>query len=125
MQMLFDILKIIVIFLLLDAVYLYFTKDMFGEMVVRIQRVAMQVRWWSGAVVYLFMAALLYVFIIKDRRPLWEATLLGLATYGIYDFTNHAILKNYDLQIAVMDTVWGATLFTLTTWVFYQGNQRF
>ncbi len=118
--MLFDIFKIILLFLLLDSVYLYFTKDMFGEMIVKIQRVAMQVRWWSGAVVYAFMTILLYWFIIKDKRPVWEATLLGLATYGIYDFTNHAILKNYDLQIAVMDTVWGATLFTLTTWIFYQ-----
>ena len=115
--MLLSLLKIVVLFLLLDSVYLYFIKNMFGEMVVRIQRVAMQVRWWSAAVVYAFMTALLYWFIIKDRRPLWEATLLGLATYGIYDFTNHAILKNYDLPIAVMDTVWGATLFTLVAWV--------
>ena len=118
--MLLSLLKILVIFLLLDSVYLYFAKSIFGEMIVRIQRVAMQVRLWSGAVVYAFMTLLLYWFIIKDRRPVWEATLLGLATYGIYDFTNHATLKNYDLSVAIMDTVWGATLFTLTTWMFYQ-----
>ena len=86
-------------------------------MVVRIQRVAMQVRWWSGAVVYMFAAVLLYLFIIKNGRPIWEAGVLGLATYGIFDFTNHAILKNYDLSIAVMDTVWGGTLFATTTWI--------
>lgn len=118
--MLFDIFKIFILLILVDSAYLYFTQKMFGEMVVRIQRVAMQVRWWSGAVVYIFAAVLLYWFIIKDRRPLWEASLLGLATYGIYDFTNHATLKNYDLRIAIMDTVWGATLFTLTTWIFYK-----
>jgi uncharacterized membrane protein len=122
--MLLELLKIFIILILLDAVYLYFTKDMFGEMVARIQRVAMQVRLWSGAVVYVFLSILLYWFILKGRRPIWEATLLGLATYGVYDFTNHAILKNYDLKIAIMDTVWGATLFTLTTWI-YQGNLRF
>lgn len=118
--MLLELLKIFIILILLDAVYLYFTKDMFGEMVARIQRVAMQVRLWSAAVVYVFVAFLLYWFILKNRRPVWEATLLGLATYGVYDFTNHAILKNYDLSIAIMDTVWGATLFTLTTWIYYQ-----
>ena len=115
-----SLLKILVIFLLLDSVYLYFAKSIFGEMIVRIQRVAMQVRWWSAAVVYAFMTILLYWFIIKDRRPVWEATLLGLATYGIYDFTNYATLKNYDLSIAIMDTVWGATLFTLTTLAYYK-----
>jgi len=117
LQMLLILLKILVIFLLLDSVYLYFAKSIFGEMIVRIQRVAMQVRLWSAAVVYAFMTILLYWFIIKDRRPVWEATLLGLATYGIYDFTNYATLKNYDLSVAIMDTVWGATLFTLTTWI--------
>ena len=118
--MLLELLKIFIILILLGAVYLYFTKDMFGEMVARIQRVAMQVRLWSAAVVYVFVAFLLYWFILKNRRPVWEATLLGLATYGVYDFTNHAILKNYDLSIAIMDTVWGATLFTLTTWIYYK-----
>ena len=115
MQMLFEIFKIFIILILLDAVYLYFTKNMFGEMVVRIQRVAMQLRWWSGAVVYILLSIALYWFILKNKRPIWEATLLGLAIYGVYDFTNYAILKNYDLHIAIMDTVWGATLFTLAT----------
>ena len=115
--MLLELLKIFIILILLDAVYLYFTKDMFGEMVARIQRVAMQVRLWSGAVVYVFMSIALYWFILKDRRPVWEAGLLGLATYGVYEFTNYALFKNYDLKIAVIDTVWGATLFALTTWI--------
>jgi uncharacterized membrane protein len=122
--MLLELLKIFIILILLDAVYLYFTKNMFGEMVVRIQRVAIQLRLWSAVVVYVFVAFLLYWFILKNRRPVWEAGLLGLATYGVYDFTNHAILKNYDLKIAIMDTLWGATLFALTTWI-YQGNLRF
>jgi uncharacterized membrane protein len=122
--MLLELLKIFIILILLDAVYLYFTKDMFGEMVVRIQRVAMQLRLWSGAVVYVFLAIALYWFILKNKRPIWEAGLLGLATYGVFEFTNYAMLKNYDLSIAIMDTVWGATLFALTTFI-YQGNLRF
>ena len=117
--MIFDVIKIFVLLILIDTVYLYFTKNLFGEMVVRIQRVAMQVRLWSAAIVYIFAAILLYMFIIKNRRPVWEAGLLGLATYGIFDFTNHAILKNYDLQIAVMDCIWGGILFSATTKLYY------
>jgi len=118
--MLFDIVKILVLLILVDSIYLYFTKNMFGELVVRIQRVAMQVRIWSAVVVYVFAALLLYFFIIKNRRPVWEAMLLGLATYGIYDFTNHAILKNYDLSIAVMDCIWGSILFGSVSWIYYK-----
>jgi len=66
------------------------------------------------------LAIALYWFILKGRRPIWEAGLLGLATYAVFEFTNYAMFKNYDLKIAIMDSVWGATLFMLTTLIYYQ-----
>ena len=39
--------------------------------------------------------------------------LLGLLTYGIYNFTCMAILKKYPLKVAVLDTIWGGMLFTI------------
>ena len=118
--MLSSVFFIFILLVMIDVIYLYFAKNMFGEMVAKIQRVAMQVRIWSAAIVYVFAAISLYWFVIKGRRPVWEAALLGLVTYGIYDFTNHAILKNYDLNIAIMDCLWGAILFSSVTWVYYQ-----
>ena len=41
--------------------------------------------------------------------------LLGLVTYGVYDFTNLALLSKWQLFTAVTDTLWGGTLFYLTT----------
>jgi uncharacterized membrane protein len=111
------LIKILVIMLLLDSVYLYSTKNLFGEMVAKIQRTALQMRLVGAVIVYLLLAVGLYYFIVKPGRSVWEAALLGLVIYGTYDFTNYAILKNYDLMIAIMDTVWGATLFALTTYV--------
>ena len=105
--------------LLLDSVYLYSTKNLFGEMVAKIQRTALQMRLVGAVIVYLLLAVGLYYFIVKPGRSVWEAALLGLVIYGTYDFTNYAILKNYDLMIAIMDTVWGATLFALTTYTLY------
>jgi uncharacterized membrane protein len=109
------ILIILFTMLLLDAVYLYFTKNMFSSMVVKIQKTAMIPRLEGGAVVYLLLAIGLYHFIIKPARPLWEAGLLGLVIYGTFDFTNYTMFKNYDIQVGIMDTLWGATLLTLTT----------
>lgn len=111
------LIKILVIMLLLDSVYLYSTKNLFGEMVAKIQRTALQMRLVGAVIVYLLLAVGLYYFIVKPGRSVWEAALLGLVIYGTYDFTNYAILKNYDLMIAIMDTVWGSTLFALTTYV--------
>jgi uncharacterized membrane protein len=39
--------------------------------------------------------------------------LLGLLTYGIYNFTNLAILKNYSIPVTIFDTLWGGILFSI------------
>ena len=109
------ILLILVIMLLLDLVYLYFTKSIFGELVAKIQRTAIQFRIEGAIIVYLLLAIGLYYFIVKPGLSAWEAGLLGLVIYGTFDFTNYTMLKNYDLKIAIMDTVWGSLLFALTT----------
>jgi uncharacterized membrane protein len=109
---------ILVIMLALDSVYLYSTKSIFGQMVAKIQRTALEFKMVGAIIVYLLLAFGLYVFIIEPKKSLWHAALLGLVIYGVYDFTSYAILKKYDLNVAIMDTVWGATLMTATTYVF-------
>ena len=114
MKILFLILLIMVA---LDSIYIYFTKSIFGQLIAKIQRTALDVRVLGAVIVYLLLAIGLYVFILEPGRPLWYAAILGLVIYGVFDFTNYAILKNYDLSVALMDTVWGATLMTLTTYI--------
>lgn len=115
--MLLTIVKILFYMLALDSVYLYFTKAMFGDMVTKIQKTAMQIRMGGAIVVYLLLALGLYYFIIKPNRSIWEAGLLGLVIYGTFDFTNYAMFKNYDVLIGIMDTAWGAILFASVTYL--------
>ena len=110
----FTFLSILVILLLFDSVYLFVTKAIFGEMVAKIQRTAIQFRLEGAIIVYLLLAVALYYFIVKPGLSVWEAGLLGLVIYGTFDFTNYAMFKNYDLKIAIMDTVWGSLLFMAT-----------
>jgi len=107
-------LSILVILVLIDSVYLFVTKSIFGEMVAKIQRTAIQMRLEGAVVVYLLLAVALYYFIVKPGLSVWKAGLLGLVIYGTFDFTNYAMFKNYDLKIAIMDTVWGSLLFMAT-----------
>ena len=49
----------------------------------------------------------------------WGA-LFGFITYGIYDLTNLATLKDYSLKLTALDTAWGTTLsavITLIVWL--------
>ena len=43
---------------------------------------------------------------------------VGFSIYGIYNFTSLAIYKDMDTSIGIMDTLWGTTLYTLTTFVY-------
>jgi hypothetical protein len=62
----------------------------------------------------------LYYFIIKDGRSIYEAFLLGIIIYSVYDLTSLALLKNWSVTTAVIDTLWGGILFTLTTFAVYK-----
>ena len=113
-------LLIALIMLLLDAMYLAATRSIFGAVVAKIQRVAMQFRLEGAVIVYALLVFGLYKFIISERRPVKDAAILGLVIYGVFDFTNYAIFKNYDMATALMDTAWGSTLMALTTYLVYQ-----
>ncbi len=106
-----------IIMLAIDSVYLYLTKSIFGQLVAKIQRTALEFKLVGAVVVYILLAVGLYVFIVEPGKPLWQAALLGLVIYGVYDFTNYAIFKKYDLMVALMDMIWGSVLFTATTFV--------
>jgi uncharacterized membrane protein len=111
---------IMIIMLALDAVFLTAMRNVFGSMVAKIQRVAMQTRLSGAVIVYALMVAGLYKFIISERRPIKDAAIFGMVLYGVFDFTNYTMFKNYDLSVAVIDTTWGALLMALTTFLTYK-----
>lgn len=104
-----------VILFLLDAVFLYFNKTVFEIQIADVQRVVIQPKYLGAAVCYVLLVAGLYWFILRTRRPVWEAILLGFFVYGVYETTNYATLKKWRLRTVVMDTLWGGALMGLTT----------
>ena len=38
-----------------------------------------------------------------------SGALLGLVVYGVYDFTNYSLLRDWTLTLALVDTAWGVT----------------
>jgi uncharacterized membrane protein len=107
--------------LALDSLYLSnIGGPLFVNMVKGIQKEDMKVNMFGATGSYIFLIFVLYKFIILERKPPTDAFLLGLCIYGIYDFTNIAIFKNYKLLPALVDTVWGGVLFYMVTWFTYK-----
>lgn len=70
---------------------------------------------------YVFMILLVVLFAVPkgvSGGPLqgfiWGAV-LGILTYGLYNYTNLALFDKYNSVLAVVDTLWGGVIFGLTT----------
>jgi len=98
----------IVVIIAIDFPWLYFGSSMSGPMIKSIQGSDISLRWFPAFMVYVAVAYLVHL-----PKTNMEAFLLGLCVYGVYDGTNYASLKNYTLTFAVLDTLWGGTLFVL------------
>lgn len=85
------------------------------------------VNWTAAIIFYLMYIAGILIFAVlpgvaKDsvrHAALWGA-LFGFFTYATYDLTNLALLKDWPLNIVVVDILWGAVLCTVvSTLSFY------
>jgi len=109
-----------VLLVLVDSVYLYFIgKPVFDKTVAAIQNSALVVNIAPAIFTYILMAILLNYFIISVNKSPFDAFILGFCAYGIFDFTNMAVFKKYNLRTAITDTLWGAILFFTVTSITY------
>jgi len=109
-----------IILVVLDGFYLNLIKDYFNNQIKSIQGSDVKINYVSVGITYIFLIFGLNYFIIEKNRPVKDAALLGLTIYAVYEFTNYALFKNWSVLTAVMDTVWGALLFGLTTAIVYK-----
>ena len=56
------------------------------------------------------------------KEQLMIAATIGLVIYGTYGFTLAAIYDKYPINLAIMETLWGTTLFTISTFLTYKAG---
>lgn len=113
------IIKIALVFVLIDYIYLYSISKYFNKQIFSIQKSELKLDLAPAIICYLFLVFGIYYFIIKDRKPILDAFLLGLVIYMVYETTNKAILKNWNWSTVVLDGTWGGILFASTTYITY------
>ena len=106
-----------IVLLAIDFIYLSLTKSYFAKQVQLIQGSSMELNYLGAAICYMFLVFGLNYFIIQPERSVFDAFLFGIIIYGTFDFTNMAIFKKWSLTTSIMDTLWGGTLFALSTFV--------
>ena len=76
--------------------------------------------WWAAAVVYVCITLGIVYFVLPGAQgnylqALIGGVVIGLITYGIYDFTNYSILAAWPWKITYIDFIWGMVLCGLSS----------
>ncbi len=108
-----NFVKIFVIFVLIDLIWIkIIAQKKYQRMIFDIQGEPMKAKIIPAMLVYVFMTVLLMLFGSKSNT---RNFLLGFLTYGVYDFTNLALINKFDKVFALLDALWGGILFTLVS----------
>ena len=93
------------------------------SLLLRVQGEKLEVKMLSAIGAYIVMVIAWVYFVYKPylvHKNIWTAVktgaVLGFVIYGIFELTNHAIIKKWDFRFVVMDTVWGSILYALVSY---------
>jgi len=130
------IISIVIIFLDIAWISLNLTK--YSKEVFKVQKAALNLRYEHAIIAYIIILfSILYIAIpftsqsIKINNGSKDISIenkllyslmyggaLGFSVFGIYNFTSLAIYKDLDATIAITDTIWCTTLYTLSTFIY-------
>jgi len=109
------IITTVFILVLLDSIYFYINKDFFSKQILDVQGSPVSLNLFAALLCYITLAFGINYFILREKKSLLDAFLLGVVIYAVYETTNKATLKKWTNKIVIIDTLWGGILFTLTT----------
>lgn len=114
-----EIVVFAVLITLIDGLWLRFVMSGLYKNWFKSIQVKMNLNVIAIVVAYSLMI-LAYPLLIKhknSKKELINALCLGFLVYGIYGFTVAAIFPKYGLSKAILETVWGTTLFGVVTFL--------
>lgn len=97
--------------------YFFSSIPLFSRAIKNIQNKPLELRWYSVVIAYIILITGLFYFVIMPNKSVAEGAFFGTVMYGVFDFTNHAIFKKYNLSLAIIDMTWGTVLCAITTFI--------
>ena len=126
-------LIISVVLIFLDFMWISLNMTAYSNTILKIQKSALEPRLEHTLIAYIIILfSVIYVAIpftvqnikkgeaIENKllKSLMYGGAVGFSIYGIYNFTSLAIYKDMGAAVGIMDTLWGTTLYTLTTFAY-------
>ena len=124
--------KILLSVLILDMIWLgnlfnqFYVKQ--AQKVARIiesnGKMSFDTLYWAAGLVYFFIPLGIAYFACAESKTrsmaFFKGALLGLIMYTVYEFTNLALIKNWPLEMALLDILWGPILCGLSAMIGFK-----
>jgi uncharacterized membrane protein len=109
--------------LTLDFLWIKFVmQNEYNRMIPEIQQTSMTIRFIPTILSYMTIILPIVLFVIPKISPktkmmdsLLFGGLMGLLMYGMFSFTNYALIEKWSFKVVLLDTLWGAFLYAMAT----------
>ena len=115
-----SIAVVLVTMITLDAIYLNAFRGFYNHQVLLVQGGDIQFKLLPAVLTYVSLVFGLFYFIIREKKSIKDAFLLGLVIYSVFELTNKTIFNKWKMTSVIIDTLWGGVLFAITTWATYR-----
>ena len=112
--------------LILDILWItLFMGSRYKKMIKDIQGSSMTTNMFYAFIAYTLMVIGLNHFVLPNidvknvtiKDCLSNGFMFGLVVYGVYDFTIGAVVKKWDMQLGVIDVLWGGFVYFISCYV--------
>ena len=111
--------------LILDILWImFFMGKKYQEQIPQIQGTELKVNGTMAIVAYTLMVLGLVMFVLPNIREEFELRdslmygfLFGIIVYGVYDFTNAVVFEKWNINIALIDVLWGGFVYFISSYV--------
>lgn len=102
-----NIAVVLSLYILLDIIWIQRSYNMYNDSVKKIQKEDIKLRKGPAVFAYALLLVNIIFVLLPCKRSIREFALSGFVIYGVYNATTLAILKDYSLTVAIIDTLWG------------------
>ena len=115
-----EVIPMSLLMIVIDYMYLSYISCYFKKQIKHVQGTDMKLDLLAAIICYFFLCLGLYYFVVSQKKSVFDAFLLGLVIYCVYETTNKAIITNWKWKTVLIDGVWGGILFAIVTFLTYK-----
>ena len=97
MSYIYTIIVSAILLICIDFIYLNVIKNTFTKQIQMIQRSKIKTNIFSVMLCYVFLVFAINYFVLQPKKSVWDAFLLGICIYGVYETTNLSLFSQQKL----------------------------